>query len=207
MQLARGFKLESLAKLKSTKSFNRRTTALHFLVANIEKSMLPPPEKQKEEKEGGTPGAATAMAPASPLQQSAGRVEGLFGIMKELPTLQAAKRLVYNDSLALVDEMRRGLKVLEAEMAKMEEGASSSKLEEFVDYVKTSIVEVDQTSQTLCRLMQEAGTLFGQDVSSQESVAKEPAYMFNLIYDFLENLSSARLERNQVDACHKITAA
>lgn len=190
VQIARGFKLESLAKLKSTKSFNRRTTAMHFLVANIEKCTL-----------GASPEGEKKAA------QEPSHLEGLFGIMNELPSLQAAKRLVYNDSLVLIDEMRKGLKVLEAEMAKMSEDSSeaNNKLEDFVEYVKTSIEDVDRISQVLQNLLTEAGKLFGHDVTSGESVAKEPAYMFNLIYDFLEGLSSARLERNQVDVCHKVT--
>ena len=194
VQLARGFKLESLSKLKSTKSFNRRTSALHFLVANIEKctlgTSLSTPVKKKDES--STPGG------------------DLFGIINELPTLQAAKRLCYADSHALIDEMRKGLSVLEAEIAKMgsEDGneVNNSKLEEFVEYVKISITEVDSKSKVLHSLMVEAGKLFGQDVTSGEAASKEPAYMFNLIYEFLEALSSARLERKQVDACHKVVA-
>ncbi|QDZ23231.1 Formin FH2 domain-containing protein [Chloropicon primus] len=201
VQIARGFKLESLAKLKSTKSFNRRTTALHFLVANIEKCMISGEVSAAAGSQGG--GKAKPDAAKHPL-------EGLFGIMSELPTLQAAKRLVYADSLALIEEMRKGLKVLEAEMTKMSEqgtGESNNQLEEFVDYVKVSISEVENTSQVLQNLQNEAGKMFGHDVSSAESKSKEPAYMFNLLYDFLEGLSSARLERNQVDICHKVNEA
>lgn len=194
VQFARGFKLESLAKLKSTKSFNRRTTALHFLVANIERCII-----------GGREGGAVAGSgqqerPKHPL-------ESLFEIQSQLPTLQAAKRLVFSDSLSLIEEMRKGVTVLETEMAKMTEQGTqepNSKLEEFVDYVKISIAEVENKSRVLQDLMLEAGKLFGQDVTSAESKGKEPAYMFNLLYDFLEALNAARLERNQVDICHKI---
>lgn len=30
--------------------------------------------------------------------------------------------------------------------------------------------------------------------------------MFNMIYDFLQSLSSAKMERNQVDICHKTSS-
>ena len=210
-----------------TKSFNRRTTALHFLVANIEKCTLikekappvsvNPPPPVPEDSKGASEGAGGVT----------GADQGLFNVMAELPSLQAAKRLVYADSLALVDEMRKGLSVLEHEMAKMskeedpnpnpsdismetseaEEDEGNAKLREFVDYVKVSIGEVEGAAVLLEKLLLEAGNLFGQETATPEARAKEPAYMFNLLYDFCENLNSARLERNQVDVCHKVGTA
>ena len=193
VQFARGFKLESLAKLKSTKSFNRRTTALHFLVANIERCII-----------GGREGGAVAGSgqqerPKHPL-------ESLFEIQSQLPTLQAAKRLVFSDSLSLIEEMRKGVTVLETEMAKMTEQGTqepNSKLEEFVDYVKISIAEVENKSRVLQDLMLEAGNSSVRTLQAREK-ARNPPHMFNLLYDFLEALNAARLERNQVDICHKI---
>ena len=209
---------------QSTKSFNRRTTALHFLVANIEKCTLikekappvsvNPPPPVPEDSKGASEGAG-GVTKAD---------QGLFNVMAELPSLQAAKRLVYADSLALVDEMRKGLSVLEHEMAKMskeednpnpnpggsdpkEEDEGNAKLREFVDYVKVSIGEVEGAAVLLEKLLLEAGNLFGQEMATPEARAKEPAYMFNLLYDFCENLNSARLERNQVDVCHKVGTA
>ena len=38
------------------------------------------------------------------------------------------------------------------------------------------------------------------------SLKKEPSNMFNMIYDFLQSLSSAKMERNQVDICHKTSS-
>ena len=55
-------------------------------------------------------------------------------------------------------------------------------------------------------LMREVGVLFAHDTTSSLGLTKEPALLFNMLWDFLNALSFARkMERHKVDLCHRAT--
>ena len=219
---AKGFTLDSLAKLRETRSFNGKTTALHYLVAIIEKHMLLATTIQTGaggEGEGDLKGAgkgegeeasrADADGQDQVLVNRATKAESLFSITHELPSLAAAKRIAAADVLELIVEMKRGQDVLGSEMQKMgadESGDLQGGLESFISYVSDSIAEVDRRYDAMTALMREVGVLFAHDTTSSLGLTKEPALLFNMLWDFLNALSFARkMERHKVDLCHRAT--